>query len=49
MEKRFFAGKSDNSWKLWTLTVYAKWAEQNQKYIKLFKRFLWSNQSLYIK
>tara|TARA_B100001248_G_scaffold261398_1_gene252471 strand:- start:615 stop:2474 length:1860 start_codon:yes stop_codon:yes gene_type:complete len=29
-KKDFFAGKSDNSWKLWTLTVYAKWAEHNK-------------------
>ncbi|MEC6996768.1 MAG: asparagine synthase-related protein, partial [Pseudomonadota bacterium] len=28
----FFEGKVDNSWKLWTLISYAKWAEIN-KYI----------------
>ena len=25
----FFNGKVDNSWKLWTLITYAKWAEIN--------------------
>ena len=28
----FFAGKADNSWKLWTLVNFSKWAEFN-KYI----------------
>ncbi len=31
-KKDFFLGKKDNSWKLWTLISYAKWAELN-KYI----------------
>ena len=26
----FFGGKSDNSWKLWTLISYARWAELNK-------------------
>ena len=29
-KKDFFEGKYDNSWKLWTLISYAKWAEVNQ-------------------
>ena len=31
-KNEFFLGKKDNSWKLWTLISYAKWAEKN-KYI----------------
>ena len=31
-KNEFFHGKKDNSWKLWTLISYAKWAEKN-KYI----------------
>ena len=31
-KRQFFAGSKDNSWKLWTLICYAKWAEIN-KYI----------------
>ncbi|PPR27423.1 MAG: Asparagine synthetase [glutamine-hydrolyzing] 1 [Alphaproteobacteria bacterium MarineAlpha9_Bin4] len=29
-KNEFFSGKSDNSWKLWTLISYAKWAEFNR-------------------
>ncbi len=29
-KSEFFSGKSDNSWKLWTLISYSKWAEFNK-------------------